>query len=211
MSASDNNSGVTGTALDFSAFRTNKNIPAVIERNVLTALSFYPELRETPISFVFKKNIRSSVMQAQPVFSTIIKRRVKRLYRINISSLFKLVHAAVPIHQIPDEIMIGWVGHELGHIMDYERKSNLQMIGFGIGYVLSPSFVKEAERIADTFAVNHGLGQYIIATKRFILDHAELPQAYKDKIARLYLSPENIVEQVRKLEEKRREKQKKTL
>jgi hypothetical protein len=31
-----------------------------------------------------------------------------------------------------------------------------------------------------------------------------LPQAYKDKIARLYLSPEVIVEQVKKLEEKAR-------
>jgi len=53
------------------------------------------------------------------------------------------------------------------------------------------------------------LGKYIIATKRFILDHAELPQAYKDKIARLYLSPDVIVEQIKKLEEKKLEVQQK--
>jgi hypothetical protein len=47
------------------------------------------------------------------------------------------------------------------------------------------------------------LGQYLIATKRFILDHAELPQAYKDKIARLYVSPDEITEQVRLLEEEK--------
>jgi hypothetical protein len=63
--------------------------------------------------------------------------------------------------------------------------------------------VKEAERVADTYAVERGLGKYIIATKRFILDHAELPQSYKDKIARLYLSPDVIVEMVKKMEAKK--------
>ena len=59
---------------------------------------------------------------------------------------------------------------------------------------------QKAEQKADQYAVDHGLGHYLVATKRFILDHAELPQAYKDKIARLYVSPEEIVEQVKKLE-----------
>ena len=36
--------------------------------------------------------------------------------------------------------------------------------------------------VADSLAVERGMGNYIVATKRFILDHAELPQAYKDKI-----------------------------
>ncbi len=185
-----------------ASFRPNKTIPSIIEKNVLTALSFYPALQHTPIRFVFKRRIRSSVMQAQPVFSTLLTRRKHRAYQINISVLFRLTHTAIPIHQIPDEILIGWIGHELGHIMDYERRSNRELVGFGLGYVFSAAYVKEAERLADDFAVRHGLGQYLIATKWFILNHADLPQAYKDKIARLYVSPELIVEQVRQLEEK---------
>lgn len=188
---------------ELEPFRKNKKIPAIIEKNTLTALSFYPELIDTPIDFIFKRSIKSSVMQAQPVFGTLLNRRKHRTYRINISSLFKLTHTAIPIHQIPDAIMIGWIGHELGHIMDYESRSNVGMIGFGIGYVFSPSYVKSVEQIADMFAVNRGLGPYLIETKQFILNHAHLPQAYKDKIARLYVSPEEIVEQVKKLEEER--------
>ena len=140
-------------------------------------------------------------MQAQPVFTTLLQRRSKRRYRINISAHFKLIHCYMPITQIPDEVMIGWIGHELGHILDYESKSNSGMISFGYRYIFSPTYVKEAERVADTYAVERGLGKYIIATKRFILDHAELPQSYKNKIARLYLSPDVIIEQVKKLEE----------
>jgi hypothetical protein len=181
----------------------NKTIPAIIEKNVLTALSFYPELQDAVIHFVFKQRINSSVMQAQPVFGSLLRSRTSRAYRINISAMFRLTHTAVPIHQLPDEIMIGWIGHELGHIMDYEHRSNLGLVGFGLGYITSPAYVRKAEQRADWYAVQRGLGSYLIATKRFILDHAELPQAYKDKIARLYVSPEVITEQVRALEEEK--------
>ena len=188
---------------EFDEFRANKKIPAIIEKNVLKALSFYPELKNTDIKFVFKKRLKGSVMQAQPLFTSLLRRRTNRSYRVNISALFRLTHTVTPIHQLPDEIMIGWIGHELGHIMDYESRSNRGMVVFGYNYLRSGKYVKQVEVIADTYAVNHGLGSYIIATKRFILDHAELPKAYKDKIARLYLSPDDIVEQVRKLEERK--------
>lgn len=183
------------------AFRTNKCIPKILEREILHALSFYPELKETQINFVFKRKIRGSVMQAQPKISTMFA--PERAYNINISALFRLTHTAIPIQQIPSDVIIGWIGHELGHVMDYEQKSVWGMARFGLGYLFSSSFVKEAERVADTFAVNHGLGNYILKTKHFILDHAALSDKYKRKIARLYLSPDDIVEQVRQLEVKR--------
>ena len=186
---------------DYDIYKQNKHIPSVIEKSVLKALSHYPQLKETHISFVFKQDIKGSVMQAQPVFKTLLNRKENRCYQVNISALFKLTHAATPIHQLPEDIMVGWIGHELGHIMDYESRSNYGMVAFGLGYLFSEKYLKNAEKVADTFAVNHGLGKYILATKRFILDNAELPQVYKDKIARLYLSPDDIVTQVKILEE----------
>lgn len=184
-------------------FREQKKIPKVIEFEVLKALSFYPELRHVPIVFVFKQKIKNSVMQAQPQVRTLFLSKGKWAYRINISALFKLTHTAIPIHQIPTDIMIGWIGHELGHIMDYHQRNIFGMIRFGFGYLFSTTYVRQAEKVADTFAVMHGLGYYIIETKNFILNHAELPEHYKQKIARLYLSPDDIVEQVRLLEKPR--------
>jgi len=186
----------------------NKQIPAEIEKNVLTALSFYPELKNTTIDFLFKKNLQTSVMQAQPVFTSLLKKKKNRRYRINISTNFKLINSQMPILEIPDEVMIGWIGHELGHILDYECKSNSEVVSFGYNYLFHPKFVKHAEMVADSLAVERGMGDYIVATKRFILDHAELPQAYKDKIRRLYLSPDVIMEQVKRLEEGKKAKQK---
>lgn len=179
-------------------FRANKVIPKVLEGEILKALSFYPSLIPVKIRFVFKRRIKGSVMQAQPRIGTMFGG--ERAYQINISALFRLAHAATPIHQVPSDILVGWIGHELGHIMDYEQRSLWGMVQFGAGYLFSTAFVRDAERVADTFAVNHGLGKYILKTKHFILDHAALPEKYKRKIARLYLSPDDIVAQVRALE-----------
>jgi hypothetical protein len=184
-------------------FGNNKRIPPAIEENVLIALSFYPELINTHIRFVFKKKIRSSIMQAQPRFTSLLRQRKKRHYRVKISEEFKLIHSRMSMLQIPDTVMIGWIGHELGHILDYESKTNAGMIFFGYRYLFKSGFVKFAEMMADSLAVERGMGYYIIATKRFILDNADLPQGYKDKISRLYLSPDVIMEQVKKLEEKK--------
>jgi hypothetical protein len=193
---------------ELSRFGKQKEIPELIEKNVLKALSFYPELENCSIRFIFKENIKTSVMQAQPVFTSLLGRKKNRHYRINISRNFKLIHSEMPIQNIPDEVMIGWVGHELGHILDYEGRSNVEMVRFGYRYYFFPSYVKQAEMVADSLAVERGMGNYIVATKRFILDHADLPQAYKDKIKRLYLSPDVIVEKVRKLEEETLKKSK---
>jgi len=188
---------------DLDHFRENKKIPKVIENEILKALSFYPELERVPIDFVFKQDIKKSVMQAQPKIKTMFLARKNWAYQINISALFKLTHTAIPIHQIPSDIMIGWIGHELGHIMDYHNRTIFGMIRFGFGYLFSTKYIRQAEKTADTYAVTHGLAYYIIETKNFILNHAELPERYKQKIARLYLSPDDIVEQVRLLEEQR--------
>ncbi|GGC04426.1 hypothetical protein [Dyadobacter sediminis] len=183
---------------EFDQYKINKIIPKVLENEILKALSFYPELKETHIDFVFKKNIKRSVMQAQPKVLSVFGKH--RAYNINISALFRLKTSAIPIHQLPSNIIIGWIGHELGHIMDYENRNMPGMIRFGVGYLLSSKYVREAERTADTYAVNHGLGKYILETKHFILNNANLSEKYKQKIARLYLSPDDIMEQVLKLE-----------
>lgn len=184
-------------------FAHNKKIPKIIEESVLIALSHYPELKDTKIDFVFKKDIKKSVMQAQPKINTLLSSKKKRAYQINISSMFKLTNSSTPIHQLPQNIMIGWIGHELGHIMDYQSRSLFSLMRFGTGYLFSERYIQKAERAADTFAVDHGLGFYIIETKNFILDQSDLSEKYKKKIIRLYLSPDDIVEQVRMLEERK--------
>ena len=178
----------------------NKIIPPVIEEPILQALSHYPELKETSIHFVFTNKLEKSIMAARPTIGSLFKKRHNRTYKVLINPAFKLGYGIESINQIPDSVMVGWLGHELGHIMDYEHKNTWEMIGMGISYSLSRNYIRKAERIADAHAVNRGMGAYLVAKKGFILGHTELPQAYRNKIEALYLSPEDIGKLVADLE-----------
>ncbi len=169
------------------------SIPKELHDVIIKALDFYPDLADVKIEFKLNSNIRKSVMQAQPKFKTMLGSKKKRTYIVKISQFFSLKGKKTPIHELPKDVLIGWIGHELGHITDYLRRSNWSMLLFGIGYLTSKSFIISAERAADTYAVNHGLGDYILATKDFILHQAEMPESYIKKINKLYLPPEEIM------------------
>lgn len=172
---------------------THKEIPDVLAQEIKVALSYYPELAETPIGFRFKKDIKKSTMQAQPAFSSLLNPRAKRKYFVFISEKIQIETESFKITDIPSDVLIGWIGHELGHIMDYKNRSSLGLVWFGLKYLYFPKFIREAERAADTFAVSHGMGKYILVTKDFILNHAHISAKYKARIKRLYLSPEEIM------------------
>ncbi len=172
---------------------SNKIVPDNIWRETYVALSHYPELKDTLIEFKFKKNIKKSFMQAQPKLSGFFKNRKHRSYVIYINEKFKIEDETFSVKDVPSEVLIGWLGHELGHVMDYRDRSAIDMLWFGIRYVTSNNYIREAERAADTYAVNHGLGQNIIATKDFILNHSKLSESYKSRIQDLYLSQEEIM------------------
>ncbi len=72
MIATQLNASSTEISPELLKFGKNKHIPKIIERSVLIALSHYPQLEHTSIKFVFKKNIHGSVMQAQPIPTSLI-------------------------------------------------------------------------------------------------------------------------------------------
>ena len=180
---------------------TNKVIPNSILEEAQKALSFYPELKDTNIEIKFKDNIKKSFMQAQPQFSSLFKKRSNRKYYIKIGKNFIIDGEEIEVSDIPSDVLVGWIGHELGHIIDYKNRSGFNLITFGMSYIVSKNFLMDAERAADTYAVNHGMADYILATKDFILGHAGLSEEYRERIKRLYLSPEEILEIVEEIKE----------
>ena len=175
-----------------------KTIPDSIENEVKIALDFYPELKDAAIEIRFKKNIKKSTMQARPRFGSFFKRKKNREYVILISEKFKISDKEFSTKDIPSDILIGWIGHELGHVMDYQNRNKLNLIWFGLKYVFSDNHIIEAERAADTFAVAQGMESYILKTKDFILNNSDITPSYKLRIEKYYLSPEEIMDIVNK-------------
>lgn len=173
-------------------------IPESIQDEFYTALEYYPELQDANFEVRFKKEIKKSTMQARPTLGSFFRSRKNRTYVILISEKFKIADKEFLTRHIPRDILIGWIGHELGHVMDYQDRSKVNLIWFGLKYLLSDSYIVEAERAADSFAVANGMEDYILKTKDFILNHADITPTYKNRIQKYYLSPEEIMDLVEK-------------
>jgi hypothetical protein len=168
--------------------------PDSIKKEIELALDYFPQLKNVNITFKFKSDIKKSTMQAQPDFKSLLTPMAKRKYYIFISEKFKISGKEFKTVNIPSEIITGWIGHELGHILDYEERGTFNLIWFGIKYLYLENHIIDAERSADTFAVNQGMEDYILKTKNFILNHADIDPDYKKRIKQYYLSPEEIMQ-----------------
>lgn len=167
--------------------------PESIRQKAAMALTFYPDLKDTRITFKFKDNIRRSTMQARPEFLSIFCKRQRRSYKILISRRFKIAGMDFKTKDIPPEVLVGWLGHELGHIVDYKHRSGLNLLFFGARYLISDRHIRSAERNADAVAVSRGMEEFILKTKEFILNHSAITPTYKNRIKKYYLSPEEIM------------------
>lgn len=168
--------------------------PKSIVNEAEKSMEGFPDLHKIPVEFKVKNNLNGSIMMAQPNFRDILKKRRHRKYLVLVSESFTIGTKTFSTLKLPSEIKIGWFAHELGHIQDYQSLSSLGLLRFGLLYLTSKKFMKSAELRADTFATQAGYGDYLIATKNFILNHAELPETYKAKIRRYYPSPDQILE-----------------
>lgn len=179
----------------------NKIIPVEIKDVVIEALAFFPELAGVSIDFEFKEKIKGAVMQAQPrVMTLFVTGKEKREYRIKISRALDFGDESILIENVPHDVLVGWLGHELGHIMDYKDRSTANLMYFGMKYVMSNKRLTEAEIAADTYAISCGMGHQILSVKNYILNQEGFDEAYKNKIRDLYMSPQQILSLQEELE-----------
>jgi len=171
----------------------NKIIPKNIENEALRALEYFPKLYDTPIEFKFKKKIKKATMQAQPKIGSLLNRKENRKYVIYLSESIQIDDEDFTISDIPSDVLVGWICHELGHIMDYQERSNLGMIIFGAKYLFSSKSIKRVERTADMHAISQGTGEYISKKKNFILENPLISETYKERIRKLYISPDEVM------------------
>jgi hypothetical protein len=130
-------------------------------------------------------------MRAQPIVNGDYWFPKRRHYRVDMS-IVSQIHDDIKVADMPNDVLDGWFAHELGHIMDYRLRSGWNLMQFGLRYLISDEYRLDAERKADQFAVRYGYGEELIATKRFILDHADVSERYKQRIEKYYLGPDEI-------------------
>ena len=135
-------------------FGTNKTYPEDVEIAVLVALSYFPELKNTPIEFVYEKQCEFLI--TKPKNRIFIGRR-KRRYRI-LMTTNKDPAKGMVIERVAFNALVGVIGHELAHVLDYSQKSVFSTAMTSFRYSTSKQYRRNLERATDIATVDHGLG-----------------------------------------------------
>lgn len=168
-----------------AAFGQHKTIPPGIELQALRALSHYPELRETKVTFVLCK--QKTAHSSQPKFRSLLRRRDQRSYQIRISVDVPEFYTAGMQQNLPYNAQIGVLGHELGHTAHYLRKNLFGILALGLRYGTSKRYVIRMEHQTDQTAIDHHLGWQLLTWAR--IARPLLEQAGR---AQNYMRPEEI-------------------
>ncbi|TXB65538.1 hypothetical protein [Phaeodactylibacter luteus] len=142
---------------------------------------------------VRQHRLRKTTMNAQPVVDARFWQKARRRYRINIGEYLQLP-GQINLAGLPREVMSGWLAHEMGHLCDYRERSAWGMMKFGIGYWWLANYRSGAERQADLYAIRQGFGDELQATKIYILEQSPLPDAYKSRIRKYYMSVDEVAQ-----------------
>jgi len=179
----------------------NVDIPDSLQLPFYVALSHFPELQNARIEV--KSKTMFTTMQARPSNASIFKKRSSRRYNIYINDR-KGKDKGIPLSCLNFNARVGFFGHELAHLLDYESRSGLNLIGVGLKYSFSKKYKRHTERETDMQAIRHPLGYALYESKMCILhgDKEEVPPAYKANAREHYMSDNEILDWIRKLRNK---------
>lgn len=152
--------GGQGHADSLEIYGHNKVIPEQYRLPILTALSYFPELKDIHIVFRIKKQYAGCT--TKPDFPGIFKRKNHRTYIITISN--ETIDTLRPLlfENLNFEQRVGVMGHELSHVVDFNSKNFFQTVATGIAHI-SARFLDKMEFNTDRICIMHGLGEYLMA------------------------------------------------
>ena len=147
-----------------------------ISSELLTALCFYPEMSHLRIRITCKAI--KQTMNSRPSPLNIFRTKPNRVYHLIINSN-KGKYKGLKFNELSFNIRVGWLGHELAHICEYEKMSTMQTVSFALKYVGSKKFVRKVERITDLITIEHGLTFPLYAGTDYLLRNKDISKNYR--------------------------------
>ena len=157
------------SSADYELIRTKvgkyKTIPPSYEKPILLALCYFPELADVEIEFRIGHVI--TPLASRPAWSSIIQSKKGRKYVITISD--KSIKQLSPIlfAALDFDAQVGVIGHEISHVVDFNRKNFIGLLRIGMGN-LSSKFLDRFEFSTDSICIAHGLGYQLLAWSTFV-------------------------------------------
>ncbi len=137
----------------------NKKIPGQYEKQVLYALSYFPELAQTKIRFKIKKS-KGGIIATRPTVGSIFRPSSKRSYIV-------IINDSIGGRRLPTfsnsgvNGQVGILGHEFCHIIYFQNKTGFGLMGIALGHV-SRKYMDRFENKTDSMDIERGLGYQLI-------------------------------------------------
>ncbi|MBN1250826.1 MAG: hypothetical protein JXR51_02065 [Bacteroidales bacterium] len=171
----------------------NNKLPKKYKLQTLIVLLYYSELEHINITFK-NKNLKTS-LACRPKIGFIFKKKSKRKYIIFINNKSKKLENVL-LKNVPFNAQVGVISHEIAHIVDYSKKSNLQVIKTAINY-LSIKKREKFEKSIDSIAIKHGFGWQLYDWADYILNKSKVSDKYKNYKRLIYLEPQEILGKIK--------------
>jgi len=149
----------------YDEFGKNKKLPQGYEKQILQALSHFPELSDTKIEW--RINEAYTPVSVRPALMSMFRSKSQREYIITISNQTIDTLKQLLFENLSFEKQVGIMGHELSHIVDFKNKSVLQSLLMAIGH-LSPRYLDRMEYSTDLICIEHGLGKELEAYSQHV-------------------------------------------
>ena len=183
-------------------FGINKTYPRQYETQILIALSFYPELRDTPIHFRIKE--RHAPLNTRSSWTGLFKVHQKRDYEITISNSTEQMLTPILFQNLPFNAQIGIIGHELGHVIEFSSMVTLSILKHGANSV-SSKYVDHFEFETDSICIAHGLGYQLLAWSTYVrhvmhkVNWDGADNVHKRMMRERYMNPSTIKKRINQL------------
>ena len=174
-------------------------IPEKMKKAAIQALAHFPELRNTQIQLIERK--QSSPLQTAPRILDIIKPPSRRCYVVSISTNSSL--DSVRFQNLSYSSQVGVLGHEFSHISDMKDFRFRDFIRHAFRYTFSRKYSNAFEYNTDLICIQHGLGPELLSWSREVRKKLGTKQYFQQKssddMPERYMNPDSILREMDKL------------
>jgi hypothetical protein len=169
-------------------FSYRKTTLPEFESVIYATLSYFPELDSTRIMFK-KAKIKTSLNARPTMGSVIFRKRENRNYVIRIKP--NNGDSVATLDQADFNAVIGVLGHELSHIVDYSQRGFFGIVGRLLSYT-NKKGKRKYEAEIDQMTIDRGLGWQVYAWEDFVLNKSKATAKYKAYKRSVYYTEEEI-------------------
>lgn len=147
-----------------TVYSKNKKIPKRYEKQILYALSHYPELKNTKIQFKIRNS--GAPLSSRPQWGSLLRSASHRTNMVFIRDTSQSKWSRF-FEESGVNAQVGILCHEIAHVLYFNGKTSMGLMGLGAGHI-SRSYMDRFEYETDSVTLERGLGHQLLEWNLFI-------------------------------------------